>query len=181
MRRLPLVAGILALGAGTALALDGGSTLPTVDGTLPFVVAVLVGGAVAVSGLLARTADGPSSEPLPEPGAAATARVPGGTVDRRLAALSGRDAEERAELEARIERAAVATLARTAECSPEVARDRLAEGTWTDDGRAAALFTDEERSPSLREHLRALATGETPVQRDAARAVAELSRRAGDE
>lgn len=180
VRRAPLVVGAVAMLAGVVLVVADGPVLSPGPSTLPFAFAVLVGGAVAVISLLVRSAEGPATEPLPHPGATANARIPGERVDQRLADTSWRETEARAELADRIERVAVATLARTEGIPPAAARDRLRDGTWTYDERAAALLSEGEDSLSVGDHVRALATSETPFQRRAERAVVELHDRAVD-
>lgn len=180
VRRLPLAVGVLAMLAGLVLVVSGGPARSPGPRTLPFAVAVLVGGAIAVISVLARSAEGPTTEPLPDPGTTANARIPGERVDERLAGVSWREGETRAELADRIERTAVATLGQTEGWTPAQARERLRDGTWTDDERAAALLSDGEDPPSVGDHVRALATGETPFQRRADRAVAELHGRVND-
>lgn len=181
LRRVPVVVGALSLAAGVVVAIAGAPSLPAWARTLPFVLAVVAGGVVAALGLLVRSAEGPETEPLPDPSEGANARVPGAAVDRTLAGVSWRESTERAALADRVERVAVATLTAETGCSPATAREQIADGSWTDDDRAAALLADGRSSPGLDDHLLALVTGETPFQRDAARAVAALRRVAGDE
>jgi len=180
VRRLPLAVGALALLAGGALGVTGGLDFSTGPPTLPFALAVLAGGAVALVSVLGRSAEGPTTEPMPDPGTNPKARIPGEQLDRRLADVSWREGETRTELADRIERAAVATLVRSEGWTPADARERLRDGTWTDDERAAALLSDGAAPPSVGDHVRALATGETPFQRRADRAVAALSDRVDD-
>ncbi|SFR88083.1 hypothetical protein SAMN05216559_0443 [Halomicrobium zhouii] len=180
VHRLPLAVGVLATFAGLGLVVTGGPAPSPGPRTLPFAMAVLAGGAIAALSVLVRSAEGPTTEPLPDPGTTANARIPGERVDERLAGVSWREGETRAELADRIERAAVATLVRTEGWTPAEARERLRDGTWTDDERAAALLSDGEDQPSVSDHVRALATGETPFQRRADHAVAELHRRVVD-
>lgn len=180
VRRLPLAVGALAMLAGGVLAVTGEPTLSPGSRTLPFALAVLVGGTVAALSVLVRSTEGPETEPLPEPGSSANARIPGERVDQRLAGASWREGETRAALADRIERTAVTTLARTERWTPAEARERLRDGTWTDDERAAALLSDGDDPPSVGDHVRALATGESPFQRRADRAMAELHDRVDD-
>lgn len=178
VRRLPLAVGLLALLAGAAMVLGLLPTLPEEARSLPFVVVVLAGALLGAAATFTRAETGPRSEPLPAPERAADAGTPGAAIDRRLARIESDD-EARAALEERLEAIAVATITRTEGCSPTEARDRLADGTWTDDERAAAFFATDPPAPAIGDHLRSLATGVTPTRRRATHAIDELHERRG--
>ncbi|MFC4549784.1 MULTISPECIES: DUF7269 family protein [Halorussus] len=99
-------------------------------------------------------------------------RTTGTAVD---AVLDGEDDEQGVRQRAwkRIRRTAVTVLADAENCSRQVARGRIDDGSWTDDPRAAAFLA---RSPSLlplRTRVRDWASGEA-YERRARRAVAEI-------
>lgn len=173
VRRLPLAVGVVALLAGTAVAVGLAPPLPPVAESLLFVAVVLVGGLVAARAVLTRASEGPESDPLPAPNHTADARVPGEAIDRRPGRIAS-DADAREELRDRIEAVAVATVARTEGCSPADAREQLAAGTWTDDERAAAFFIEDPPSPTVAQRVRSLVRGESVAQRRAAHAIDEL-------
>lgn len=180
VRRLPLAVGVLALAAGIVLAL-GVVPSPSVPASLGFVAIVLVGAVLGGAAILGRAARGPTSDPLPAPGAGGTGRVPGDEVDRLLATIASIGAADSAAVVDRLERVAVATIAREAGCSPETARERLSEGTWTDDETAAAFFATGAPRPTVRERFRGVVRGESTRRRRAERAIDALYRLAEGE
>jgi hypothetical protein len=121
-------------------------------------------------------ADGPwENDPLPERRHVST--LPGESFDRTLTQAADRSrrtgAGERREVRDRLRSAAVAALTRYEGLSEATARQRLADGGWTDDPVAAAFFARGAVSPRLRDRLRGLVAGSYRVR--ATRAVDELS------
>lgn len=174
IRRALLVVGFACVGGGLLFLLTpvpAPVTVPIVPALgLVALVALAVGSLVA----LGRSTDGARTYDLPEPSAGV--RVPGDEFDRRLAAASVRaDGSDHAPLRDRLEPAAVTVLVDTTGCDRATARQRLADGTWTDDPKARAFFTDAE--PSLGARVRTVLTGDPTVVRRARRAVAVLSER----
>lgn len=72
----------------------------------------------------------------------------------------------------RIREIAVAVVAAAENCNPEAAAERIRDGTWTDDPRAAAFLGGSELAP-LRIRIRDWASGER-FERWATHAVAEI-------
>lgn len=180
LRRRPLAVGLVALAAGFAIVL-GVVPSPSVAASVGFVAIVLVGALVGGAAVLGRAATGPSSDPLPAPGAGGTGRVPGDEVDRLLATIASAEAAESAAVADRLERIAVATIASERGCPPETARERLVDGTWTDDEAAAAFFATGPPSPTVRDRLRGIVRGESTRRRRAERAIDALYRLTEDE
>lgn len=186
-RRLAVTAGVLAAAGGVALTLGpavGAGPVATI-GSIALIA--LVGAAalwLAVGQLLGA---GETSVRMPEPESRLGYRVPGqafaATLDevslagRRQQATDGDPPRER--LRATLHDLAVGTLARTDGWSPSTAADRLADGTWTDDGTAAALFAGEDRPPVPRLAYLPVGDVDLPVARRARHAVTALADRAG--
>lgn len=83
---------------------------------------------------------------------------PGDDVNERIRNLSrltqrSRIQTERQDLDARLEELAVRVLARREDITRDEARDRLTEGTWTDNRKAAAYFSEAVDVP-LSEQVR---------------------------
>lgn len=169
-RSLGTAVGVAAVLAGAAVAVAPPDAVPSIGARAALVVATLVGGSLAVLGLLGRTVAGPETTALPGPGTGRSARVPGEAVDRRLARAAS-DADERAAIRERVADLAAARIARREGCTPERAREHLAAGTWTDDERAAGYLAGETPDAGIGAHLRALATGASIHRRNAARAI----------
>lgn len=172
LRRGPLVIGVAALAAAVVLTLRDGLTAG-VPAALVVAVAVIAAGVLGVLDLLGRSTGGPTTESLN--GSDDDVEVPGTAIDRRLERAAS-DAEARTELCDRVETVAVGVLVRETGCPRETARDRLADGEWTDDELARALF-DDGPADSVGDSLRALVTGRTRFERALDRAVAELEER----
>ena len=139
--------------------------------------------AVLVALLAVRRSLAPSDAPvLPTPERRHAATVPGDEFDELLAAASrhGRigGASDRDAIRDRLERVAVEVLTRYDGDTPERARRRLAEGSWTDDPRAAAFFGSEvDPGTSVVDRVRFVATSDSAFRRQAAHAIAALDRR----
>lgn len=84
---------------------------------------------------------------------------------------------DRAAVRERLATDAVAVLTRYEGLSEQRARDRLADGSWTDDPYAAAFFGAGEPTVPFRERVRAALRDESRFQRRARHVVRELSRR----
>lgn len=118
---------------------------------------------------------------LPEPERPAPLAVPGDEVDRMIndVGLSLPDrthSDPRRELRRRLTGAAIDTLVTGHNMTEAEARERLAQGTWTDDPHAAAFFTHELpewASTSVR--LRTRLSIRDPFARRAIRAAEEIS------
>lgn len=168
------------LAAAVAPALAGGVSLAS--GLLGVVAALaLLGGAGAVR---ARLRSDERDIDLPTPESTRAQPTPGEGFDDDIAALapSGRmqGASERRAVRDRLDELAVAVLVREGD-SEHVARERLAEGTWTDDSYAAAFFAEARASDvPLEERLRAAFSTEPSSRqraRHAADALADIANR----
>lgn len=119
----------------------------------------------------AETGDPETTQDLP---------VPGAEFDEQLAALySGNTLQNKEEIRDRLHTAAVTAVSHHEGISREAAAERVADGTWTDDGVAAAFFTGSiPRDVPLRTRVRLVATLRPKFRRRARRAahaVADLA------
>lgn len=173
-------AGLVLVGA-VLLAVGTPPWLPSLPdgglGLLAFALVALLAASLGALSGAARTSDSPEPDSLPRVGSGG-GRVAGEAFDRELAAVSGvADTDERAAIRDRLETVAVHTL--TADgTDPETVRERLAEGTWTDDPRAGTFFADEGTGRTLRERVRAVAGGTPVFHQRVRRVIAELHRQA---
>jgi len=174
IRRALLAVGFASAGSGLLLLLTpvrapfGVPILPTLG--LLALAALAVGALVALD----RSSGGVETAELPDPSAGVA--VPGDAFDDRLGSVSARrDEADREAIRERLERVAVTVLADATGSDRPTVRQRLADGTWTDDPRASAFFTG--RPPSLRARLRTVVTGESTFVRRARRVVAVLAAR----
>lgn len=197
---------LVASGLGLCLAgivvvyLPGAGGVPTIATTL-FLIGVTVAGLVlAVSQFLG---SGSASFTLPEPERRPAYPAPGASIADRLdsvgilghhAVTEGVDEsvlldaiEERTlpreQLEATLRERAIGVLTRTTGCSRAEATERLADGSWTDDERAAAFFAGE-LAPALswRHRVPGVPAPEPPFARRARHAIAALTEMAtGDD
>jgi len=181
--RWVVAAGIgMCLGGVALVAVPGLSLgVPTLLAALLALVVLLIAALVATSYLV--NPERPAVS-LPAPERRPRYRRPGGEFRALVdsVGLAGRravDADDetpRERLHAELNGLAVAVLVRTTGCQPAEARDRLDNGAWTDDDRAAAFFTDGLTPPlSVRERLPVPAT-DPPLVRRARHAVRELGR-----
>jgi len=166
-----LVAGLFAFTVGIAVTATGGDVLPMKQTRelAVLVTGLFLAGAGAVA-LVASAFRAAGRRRSSSDGFDSAVRTPGDRVDARLASTAGDEAGARREVRDRFEAAAVAALVRERRCSPERARELLAEGTWTDDQTAAAYFTGEAPGSPLWAWLRAVVRGEPVEQRRAERA-----------
>jgi hypothetical protein len=151
-------------------------------GTSPKLLTVVGGiallGAVAAVSARLRTDDAEGERPTPE--RKQSHPTPGDEFDEQLASLTPRGrrqgAGERRAVRDRLDTVAVSVLVRDG-VSEAVARERLAEGTWTDDPYAAAFFAEERATDApLEERLRAAFSSEPNMRKRARHAVSALTR-----
>ncbi|MFB6150397.1 MAG: DUF58 domain-containing protein [Haloarculaceae archaeon] len=138
-------------------------------------VAALGGAALVVVDRLTEPGEDGANGALPRVGDRPVYGVPGDRLAERVEAVgaSERDAPERDRIRDRVRAATVGVLARRTGDSETTVRRRVAEGTWTDDGDAAALFADRK---SRHDHVESGFPGR--VER-AIEAVASASRDGG--
>ncbi|QLH84196.1 DUF7269 family protein [Halosimplex pelagicum] len=147
-RRALLAVGIAAVVAGVVLTVRPG--LVAFDwatlATLGVWVVALAGVALAAFERF-ESDDGPPGA-LPRVGERPDYGVPGDDLAAAVAdaGVGQRDAAERDRVRERLHVAVVDALERFAGLAPEEAERRVAEGSWTDDPDAAALFADREES-----------------------------------
>lgn len=176
-RRLLLAVGLALVGAGVA-----GTAAPGLVGE-SVALATLVAGSFAAVALALAYATGEARSP--GPGRATRPerrrpRVPGQDAEALLAGVTAtgrvRGDDAREDVYDRLTAVAVDTLVARYDCTPAAARERLRDGSWTDDPVAAALFVEGvDPDWTARDRLRTLWTGEPPVRRRARHALAELA------
>jgi hypothetical protein len=182
-RRALLALGVALAAGGLVLALAPGLLAAT--GVDPSLAVPAVGALALALGLLAvaaRLGSGGGGAETPEPERRRPHSTPGDGLDRQLATLPARGrmrgAAERAALDERLERAAVATLTRTEGWTEQETREQLQRGTWTEDRHAAAFFAPEVvPEESLSERARQSLRAESVLRRRATRAIAALADR----
>lgn len=146
VRRVAMAAGLLVGGIGVTLALRPDlAGRPSVGRVA---VTVLGGGSLAWAGyvLVDRFRNEQRWLTPPEPESFPSRPVPGDDLDELLARPAGsrqRRLRNQRRRRRRLEAAAVAAVARRDGCSTDAARERLEDGTWTDDPLAASYFTSE--------------------------------------
>lgn len=144
-RTLALGTGLLAVAAGLVFVLQPGVAAGISVGE--FVLLALGYGSILYAVNVVRVrrkserrlADPPDPELVPE------GEIPGADFDDVLAAAHGtsrRATDQRRRIRRHVERTAVDAIRYRHDCTEEAARERLADGTWTDDPLAAAYFTD---------------------------------------
>lgn len=144
-RRALLAVGVAAVAAGVVLTLRPG--LVTFDwatlATLGVWFGALVG--VALAAVERFEGDGAPAGGLPRVGERPDYGVPGDDLATAVSAVGAgeRDAAERDRLRERLRGAAVDALERFAGVAPDEAERRVADGSWTDDPEAAALFVGD--------------------------------------
>lgn len=166
-----LLAGLFAVAVAIAVTATGGDVLRARQSQemAMLVTAMLLAGVAAVA-LFASAFEAVGRRRSSPDEFGPTVRTPGDRVDARLASTAGDEAGARSDVRDRFEAAAVTALVRQRNCSPEHAREMLAEGTWTDDPTAAAYFTGEPPDSLLWAWLRAAVRREPVEQRRAERA-----------
>lgn len=105
---------------------------------------------------------------------------PGAEVDAELTAgATSEDAgAHKVQLRERLRILAVRVLTESEGISEAEARERLRDGTWTDDRTAAALFSDEVLPPA-EDVVASVAGIESAQEREVRHALAEIRRRSG--
>ena len=164
----PGVAALVPVGA--ALAVAGNDYLLVVPLAAVGVVACVGTAAiVATRGVTEATPPAPEGVPVGE--------QPGASLDRLLAGRRGvtarLDASTRRQVHDRLRDAAVETVARVEGCSTAAARERVADGSWTDDETATSFL---QSPPSRWTELPGLARGESRFERGAHRTIGEIAR-----
>jgi hypothetical protein len=176
-QRVLLALGVATCGLGFVLVLTPVSVSSSVAAL--FALLLIVAFALGVGALAAieRSVTTPDGGEVPDPAARPGVATPGDEFDAWLSSVSVAGADrDAAALADRFEALAVPVVARAEDCSTEAARERLADGTWTDDAAARAFFTGQ--SPSIFERVRTVLTGEPTAVRRARRVVAALDRQA---
>jgi len=168
--RGPLAVGVSALAAAVVLTVHDAQLagVPAAPVAVAVVIAAVLVGALD---LLVRSTGNPSTSLRAADGSVS---IPGERIDAHLSRAAS-DAEARSALRDRIETVAIGVIVRETGCSRAEARDRLADGEWTDDELARVLFEDDKSD--LTGSLRALVTGRTRFERAIERAVAVLEER----
>lgn len=149
-----------------SFAFDLGGTRSLLIGLL-----ALVQGARLFSAARERPIEGAET---PDPEVRSALPRAGDEFDDLLARTRGRrrsDRYNREAVEERLEAVAVDALVRRGNESPDGARRKLDEGTWTTDPYAAAFFAGGSPSVSLRERLSHAVSRESRFQRRARHAV----------
>lgn len=178
-RRLLLATGVtLVLVGGVGALAPGTLVVPDTVALVALVVGVVVAVSLAVA-FGVQDVRSPAIGRVERP-TVRRPRVPGRVADELLAGVTatgrvrGEDAREA--VYDRLTAVAVDTLVARYDCTPETARLRLREGSWTDDEVAAALFVEGvDPEWTVRDRLRTLWTGEPPVRRRARHALSELA------
>ena len=105
--------------------------------------------------------------------------VPGSDFDAALReAVGGRGTaryKARKAVDERVRAAATAVTAHTDELTDQAARQRVADGSWTDDPAAAAALSGEAAASSLRDQVRTLAGDRSELASQVDRVLAELA------
>lgn len=171
---------------GVALALTG-FTLVAVPGlasslSLDEAVLVFVGLLGLVQGArsaIGRTRTSYEQAETPDPEASQDLPTPGDEFDEMLAEAGAdrREIETRETVRNRLERAAVATVARTEGCSEAEAKRRVDSGEWTDDPYARAFFTGSVEGASLFDRIDFREENKSQYHRWAVHAASEITRR----
>lgn len=117
----------------------------------------------------------------PDPERGATAPPPGDDADEVLSEFAGsRASGVRTRTRDALETIATEVLVRYAGYEPEAARERIADGTWTDEPHAAAFLGDANApASSLRDRVRDRISGQSTIDRDVRHtvdAIAEAAR-----
>ncbi|WP_136687223.1 DUF58 domain-containing protein [Halorhabdus amylolytica] len=170
--------GLLAVLAGTAVILApelGAGFSPG------YVIVFVIGGlllVIAATRWRDRLVTSIESATLPDVEERSTVSVPGADFDAMLRGGTGNSIEcvkQRSKIRSRVETVTTAVLDDRPTDNIDVA-DRLADGTWTDDPVAAALFTDADESLSIRTRITSFVTGRSVFRRRVERAIDELFR-----
>ncbi|WP_435317739.1 DUF7269 family protein [Haloarchaeobius sp. TZWSO28] len=138
------------------------------------VAALLQGVRIGVS----RTRNRYVQAETPDPEQSQELPTPGDDFDELLhvASTDLRRIDSREQTTTRLERAAVATIARTQGCSQSEAKRRIEAGEWTDDPYAAAFFTGTLEGGSLFSRVDLLSGRQSRYHRWAVHAATEIAR-----
>lgn len=148
-------------------------------------VALLGLAGLVVAAVVVGRGDAVDQTRMPDPESATAVLAPGdefaATLGRwqLVVPFAGRELE--GTVRDRLREAAVRTVRRTGNCDADAARDRVADGTWTEDRHAAAFLADGAR-PSLGARLEAALHGDAWFvygARRTAAAVADLAESGG--
>ena len=177
MRRLATVVGVVTVAAGL-LVVFGGATA-NFDFNYTFVT--LVGALAVVQGLrygFERRSTDFEQSTTADPELRAHVPVPGDGHDDDIANAAGwsyRAKNRRRTVREHLRSVAVETIATRQNVTEAAARDRLDEGTWTDDPLAAAFLGSSTSRPPLREQLRARLRREPAFSYHARRTVGAIA------
>jgi len=146
------------------------------------VALVLVGFAIIIQGLRVvnlRRQDRPDELETPDAEVQLELPTPGDDLDADLRYLAEErrfDRERRRRLRTRLYEAAVEAVARQHGCSTEEAQEMVDQGTWTDDPRAAAFFTNIQENGTLSDEIRYVIRNESSYIRRARHASDAINR-----
>ncbi|WP_267642766.1 DUF7269 family protein [Haloarchaeobius amylolyticus] len=164
------VAFALVLFPQVAAGMSMGEAILVVLGVLALVQGVRIGASrLRTRYVQAETPDPEQSQELP---------TPGDEFDDLLREAGGdrRRMDSREQVATRLERAAIATIARTQSCSLSEARRRVESGEWTDDPYAAAFFTGELEGGSFLSRVDLFGGTRSQYHRWAVHAATEIAR-----
>ncbi|WP_435180051.1 DUF7269 family protein [Halorussus sp. AFM4] len=167
---------LMAFVPGFAAAIGTGYAAVTAVGLLALVQGLRVARARQAAEVeFAETPDVETVESVP---------TPGDEFDRTVAELRSGPRRvfirERSDLRDTLREAAVTAVADRDNCSPELARERIADGSWTGDPHAAAfLGGDDVPAPPLLDRLRLAASTESRYQHRIRRTADAVARAAG--
>ncbi|MFC7075147.1 DUF7269 family protein [Haloarcula halophila] len=167
LRPVPLAIGLGATVIAVGLGAVGVAVVPDDARNLLLIAVAVVAGSFALLALLVHSLEGDERPGLPDTDSR-TATVPGDEVDAALSA--GRDGKA---IRDRLQSVALSVLERRG-LTRSAAEQQLAEGTWTDDPRAAAVLSRDEIRPSLRARIEGLLSGVRPFHRWIGAATTEL-------
>lgn len=175
VRWFPFAAGLVLLGAALAVLATGLRPPDAAFQDRALMYATVLVGLAAVAELIVRGLRSPARATLPRPASGDRVRTPGDDLDEQW-----REGDV-TPLRRRARDAAAATLARRRGWARAEAEQRLREGAWTSDERAAAFLREDADAWSLPRWLLARVRDEPPERERAARATAALCRREGDD
>ncbi len=180
-RRLALAGGLLALALGAlAVAAPGLVPVSTDRAVLSLIALIAVLGALRA--VQSRRKTNLRAAETPDPELSARVGPPGEPVETAAAEFldGARERYARSNLRDGLREAAVATLVQYDGRSEAEARELLADGSWTDDERAAAFLGDAETAwPPLGDRLRSVIGGEAAFDRSVRHAVDAVATVAG--
>ncbi|MFC6975061.1 hypothetical protein ACFQL1_10935 [Halomicroarcula sp. GCM10025709] len=173
LRPVPLAVGLGATVLAVGLGAVGVAVVPDDARNLLLIAVAVVAGSFALLALLVHSLEGDERPRLPDTDSR-TATIPGDEVDTALSA--GRDGKA---IRDRLQSVALSVLERRG-LTRSAAEQQLAEGTWTEDGRAAAVLSRGEIRPSLRARIEGWLSGVRPFHRWVGAVTTELLAREDD-